>query len=97
MELLTYTVVPLLGLLVASLGIALWAYRKTRKMGASALAGGVLIPGLWLADGIYWLNNMAVDDPPPGGIIGGYAIGTPIALLICWAACFAALRLFAKD
>ncbi len=91
-----YFVVPLLCALLASLGIASWAYQKTEKIGTSALAGGVLIPALWLGDGVYWLSNMAVDDPPPAMIIDVYVIGTPIALLVCWGICLIALRLFAK-
>ena len=86
---------PLVGLLILSLTVAFLVSRKTRKTWAGALAGGSVIPLAWLIDGAIWLNNMAVDDPPPGMIMLGLAIGIPVAVAICFAGCFLTLRIFA--
>lgn len=95
MSILINVVALLLGSFAASAVVAVLVARWTNKTWVAALVGGSIVPTVWLVDGIMWLNNMAVDDPPPGMIMSGYIIGFPVAVVVYVAACLLALYVFA--
>lgn len=79
-----------------SVVVTFLVHRKTDKVWVAALMGGSIIPGLWLIDGVLWLNDMAVDDPPPGMIVAALALAVPVAFVICSLGCFLALSLLIR-
>jgi hypothetical protein len=88
--------VPLIGLFLATVVLALLVHRNTGRIWVAALAGGSIIPGIALLDGVIWLNDMEVDDPPPGLILSGYSVGIPIGFVICTLACLLILHVIAR-
>lgn len=88
--------VLLVCLSTVSVVVTFLVHRKTDKVWVAALMGGSIIPGLWLIDGVLWLNDMAVDDPPPGMIVAALALGVPVAFIICSLTCFLALSLLIR-
>lgn len=96
MQLLFSILVPLIGLFLATVMLAFLVHWKTGRIWVAALAGGSIIPGIALLDGVIWLNDMAVDDPPPGMILSGYAVFIPLAFVICSSACFLTLHVMAR-
>lgn len=59
--------------------------RFLRSPSAAALVGGLTLPLLACGWGVYDMNNLAVDSPPPGMLLlGGLSIilaVTPVTLL----------------
>ena len=92
LDIFVFILLPAIALLVLSFAVAFFVNKRTGKVWAAAITGGCVIPLVWLIDGIIWLNDMAVDDPPPGMILAGYAVGTPLAVAIFSLICFVLLQ-----
>ncbi|MBX7458444.1 hypothetical protein K3152_09320 [Qipengyuania sp. 1NDH17] len=87
MEIPTYLLITFAGLLAVPLVATILAYGLTRKTQLSALIGASIVPALFIANLLYWMVDMEVDDPPPGPVLAGSLVAIPIIWVILYFVC----------